>query len=129
MYNVIRIYFNDWRIPFFWNCVKKMGSIIGSRTIKKGKTMLVEVELDYDEFTSLGGHFKKVHLFSEDVMNMRSTLSSKGIHSSTKYFLIPRTLRDGISLDDAGDIICHRLNLKNRAMFIYLVNLALKNPR
>jgi len=88
--------------------------------------MLVEVELDYDEFTSLGGHFKKVHLFSEDVMNMRSTLSSKGIHSSTRYFLIPRTLRDGISFNGKEDIVCHRLTLKDRAMFIYLVNLASK---
>jgi hypothetical protein len=96
-----------------------MGSVISSKLTKNGKIVL-EVELDYDESLELKGHIKNIHVFSEDVANIKTNLSGRGKNSATKYFLIPRELRKNVKISDG--VKCQKIETDSKLVFIYVVD-------
>ena len=51
-----------------------MGRILGTKTTKEGK-VIFEVEMDYEQALQLKGHIQNIHLFSEDVADIKAHLS------------------------------------------------------
>ena len=96
-----------------------MGSIVGMKTAKDEK-VVVEVELDYNESLQLKGHIKNIHLFSEDAANIKTNLSQRGTNEATKYFLIPRELRDSLTFDEK--VNCQRIETGSKVIFVYVVD-------
>jgi len=96
-----------------------MGSILSSRVTKNGK-IVYEVEMDYLESLQLKGHVKNIFLFSEEVAEIKTNLSGRGKNEATKYFLIPRELRDNIKFNDK--VKCQKIETPSRAIFIYVVD-------
>lgn len=86
----------------------------------KGDKVFVEVVMDYEEYLCLEGHTKNVYLFSEDSARIKSNLSQRGTNEATKYFLIPRELREG--LEFADDAKCQRIDSDAVTLFIYMVD-------
>jgi len=95
-----------------------MGSIIASRRTKEGKVLL-QVELDYEEVLALKGCIDNVFLFPEDIATIKANLSCRGKNEATKYFLIPREFRQDLKFP--RPVKCHRVNLADKAIFVYVV--------
>lgn len=101
-----------------------MGTIINTK--KKGNKIISEIMSDYQDYLQLKGHFDKIHLFSENISEVRSNISQRGKNAATKYFLIPKQFRKGIKFDN--QTACQKLELGNKIFFIYAVDKAKTNP-
>jgi len=95
-----------------------MGSIISSR--RDGGKVIVEVLSDYEEFLQLRGHLDDVRIFTEQVADVKTNISQRGKNEATKYFLIPREFRKGFKFNNSTS--CQRINLKDKVIFIYVVD-------
>jgi len=96
-----------------------MGRVLGTKTTKDGKVVF-EVELGYEEALHLQGHIRNIHVFSEDVADIKTNLSQRGKNSATKYFLIPKEYRKGFRFDNS--ISCQRLDIGDKVVFVYVVD-------
>ena len=76
-----------------------MGTIISSRKSEDGK-VIVEVAMDYEEFRQLRGNMEDIHLFAEDIKDIKANISQRGKNEATKYFLIPKELRKGLKFTE-----------------------------
>lgn len=95
-----------------------MGKILSSKRNDKG--VLFEVEVNYEEATLLQGHYDSVHLFTENIADFETNISSRGKNSVTKYFLIPRNLRK--SVDYKCPVNCQKIETGEKIIFIYVVD-------
>jgi len=96
-----------------------MGTILGTKTVKDSK-IIFEVELDYEESLKLKGNIKNIHVFSEDAAETKTNLSQRGTNEATKYFLIPRELRDNLTFNE--EVKCQKIDTNIRTIFIFVVN-------
>jgi len=96
-----------------------MATIIGSKTTKDGK-IIYEVKTDYQESLQLKGHIQNIILFSEETAEKRTNLSGRGKNSATKYFLIPRELRQNIQFPQT--VKCQKIETPTKTTFIYIVD-------
>ncbi|MFA6088249.1 MAG: hypothetical protein WC755_00165 [Candidatus Woesearchaeota archaeon] len=96
-----------------------MGTILSSKTTKEGK-VIHEVMVDYEESLQLRGNIQNVHIFSEDVADIKTNLSGRGKNEATKYFLIPRELRKDVQLKDK--VTCQKIQTDSKVVFIYVVD-------
>ena len=96
-----------------------MGIILGTKTTKDNK-IIFEVEMDYEESLKLKGHIKNIHVFSEDAAEIKTNLSQRGTNEATKYFLIPRKLRENLKFNEK--VKCQKIETDTRTIFIFVVN-------
>jgi len=96
-----------------------MGVILGTKTTKDNK-IIFEVEMDYEESLKLKGHIKNIHVFSEDAAEIKTNLSQRGTNEATKYFLIPRELRENLKFNE--QVKCQKIETDTRMMFVFVVN-------
>ncbi len=96
-----------------------MGTILSTRTTKDNK-IIFEVEIGYEESLKLKGHIKNIHIFSEDASKVKSNLSQRGTNEATKYFLIPRELRNNLKLDE--EVKCQKIETDTRTIFVFVMN-------
>jgi hypothetical protein len=95
-----------------------MGFIISSR--RNEDKVILEVQSEYSEFLELKGHFDDVHIFTDKVAYTKTNISQRGKNDATKYFLIPKNLRQGFQFNN--DVSCQRIDLKNKVVFVYVVD-------
>jgi hypothetical protein len=96
-----------------------MGKILGSKTTKEGK-VIFEVEMEYEEALLLKGNIKNIHVFSEDVADIKTNLSQRGKNEATKYFLIPRELRNNLKFNEK--VRCQKIETDAKIIFVYVVD-------
>ncbi|MBW2966132.1 hypothetical protein KY342_03445 [Candidatus Woesearchaeota archaeon] len=96
-----------------------MGLILNSKVV--GSKVIFTICVDHEEALQLKGHVKNVYLFSEQTAQIKANLTARGKNSATKYFLIPRGLREDIKFPQK-QILCQRIDSKEHAIFVYLVN-------
>jgi len=96
-----------------------MGAILSSRIKDDGK-VIFEIAVDYEESMQLKGNMQNVHIFSESAGSIESKISQRGKREATKYFLIPKELRESLNL--SAKTSCQRLDTKTKAVFIYVVD-------
>ena len=96
-----------------------MGVILGTKTTKDNK-IIFEVEMDYEESLKLKGHIKNIHIFSEDAAEIKTNLSQRGTNEATKYFLIPRELRENLKFDE--QVKCQKIETDTRIIFVFVVS-------
>ena len=96
-----------------------MGIILSTRMTREDKVVF-EVEMDYKDSLKLKGHIKNIHVFSEDAAEIRTNLSQRGTNEATKYFLIPRELRDGLNFNK--NVKCQKIETDSRNVFIFVVD-------
>jgi len=93
---------------------------------KDGNKVRVEVLSDYEEFLQLKGHLNDVYLFTDNTANIQTNISQRGKNEATKYFLIPRQFRRGFRFDNTTS--CQRFDVKNKVIFMYVVDKMRVNP-
>jgi hypothetical protein len=96
-----------------------MGTILSSKMKDDGK-IIFEICVDYDEATQLKGHMENIHLFSENVEQVETHVSTRGKNDSTKYFLLPREFRSGLQLDKP--IACQKIETKTKNILVYVID-------
>lgn len=96
-----------------------MGTILSTR-MTKDDTVIFEVEMDYNDSLRLKGHVKNVHVFSEDAAEIRTNLSQRGTNEATKYFLIPRELRENLNF--SKNVKCQKIETETRKIFVFVVD-------
>jgi hypothetical protein len=97
-----------------------MGEIISSRVKEDGKVVF-EIAVSYEEAKQLKGHLNRVHVFSEDVADIKSNIAQRGKNEATKYFLIPKEVRKTMKLTDAP-VGCQLIETNGRYIFVYVVD-------
>ncbi len=96
-----------------------MATIISSK--KHGNNKVVaEVLADYDEFLQLKGHLNDVYLFTNNVAEIQTNISQRGKNEATKYFLIPRELRQDMKFTEK--VKCQKLETESKIIFVYVVD-------
>jgi len=96
-----------------------MGVILSTRAVKDNK-VIFDVELDYEESLSLKGFTKNIHVFSEDASEINTNLSQRGVNEATKYFLIPKELRNNLTFGEK--VKCQKIETPLKNIFIFVVN-------
>lgn len=96
-----------------------MGTILGTKTTKNNK-IIIEVEMDYEESLQLKGYIKNIHVFSEDVADIKTNLSQRGKNEATKYFLVPKQLRGNLKFNEK--VRCQKLETDTKIIFVYVVD-------
>lgn len=96
----------------------KMGKIISTQRNENG--IVFNIELGPEEATMLQGHYDNVHVFSEDIAEFKTGISSRGKNYVTKYFLIPKKLRQ--RLDHHCPVNCQKIETDEKVIFIYVVD-------
>ena len=102
-----------------------MATIISSKKYGRNK-VIAEILSDYDEFLQLKGHLNDVYLFTDNVAEVQTNISQRGKNEATKYFLIPRQFRKGFKFNNTTS--CQKIDLKDKVIFIYVVNKNKINP-
>ena len=97
-----------------------MGLITSSKVVKD--KIVFSVCMGQEEALQLRGHVEDIHIFSGRIADIRTNLSGRGKNCATKYFLVPRELRKGIKFPQTKQISCQRIDTKEHAIFVYLVN-------
>ena len=95
-----------------------MGKIIGSKRTEKG--VLLEIEVGFEEATILRGYYDGVYVFTDQVNDYETHVSTRGRNSSTKYFLIPKHLRR--DLDFSGAVSCQKIDAGDKVYFVYALD-------
>lgn len=96
-----------------------MGTILSSRMKDDGKVVF-EIAVDYDESVQLKGHMDNIHIFSENVTDIKTNISQRGKNEATKYFLIPKELRKDLKFD--AKTTCQKIETKTKTIFIYVLD-------
>ena len=97
-----------------------MGNIISSKIVND--KIIFSVRMEQKEALQLQGHVNDIHIFSERIVDIRTNLSGRGKDSATKYLLVPRELREDIRFPQSKQISCQRIDTKEHAIFVYMVN-------
>lgn len=96
-----------------------MGSILSSKVKSDGK-VTYKIIVDKEEALQLKGKLDKIHVVSEDAADISSRISFRGKNAATKYFLIPKELRDDIK--KSKEVMCQKLDTPSRAIYIFYVD-------
>ena len=96
-----------------------MGAILSSRIKDDGK-VIFEISVDYEEATQLKGYMNNVHIFSENVADIKTNISQRGKNEEKKYFLIPKELRKNLKFN--AKTTCQKIESKTNTIFIYVVD-------
>lgn len=94
------------------------GAILSSKRRSDGK-IVMDVLVDPSEIKHLKGNMDDIFLFSEHVSHLKTNISTRGKKGATKYLLIPRDLRDDISLDK--QVMCQKIDLKDKVIILYAI--------
>ena len=96
-----------------------MGTILNAKLKEDGK-VIYEILVDREEALRLKGNMENIHLFSEEATTRKSRISLRGKNEATKYFLIPKDMRENIN--EKKDVLCQKIEGKYKDIFIFIVN-------
>ena len=82
--------------------------------------MVFHLRLDWNEVAQLGTWMDKLHIIPEEKAKIKSTIFERGKNGSSKYFLIPKALREGLKLGKEAS--CIRINSKDKVVLAYILN-------
>ncbi len=97
----------------------KMGTVISSKVRDDGKVVF-EVCVEEAEALQLAGHLSNIHLFSENNLDITTSMSGRGKNEATKYFLIPKSIR--VDLNTRKKVHCQKIETKTKMMFIFVMD-------
>ena len=96
-----------------------MGQIQSVKTMKNGK-VIVTLELSETELLWLQGNMQDMHLFSESNLMYRTKLVQRGKRESSKYFLMPKELRQNLVANK--EVNCNKIETSSKTIYLFTVN-------
>jgi hypothetical protein len=103
-----------------------MASIMGSERVGEDN-VIAHIKLSLDDFEALKGSMDKIHLIPEKGASDFSSVYARGRNGNTKYFRIPKELKDGLPMkkkeaEVKDDIPCIRTKSENKILWTFIVN-------
>ncbi len=95
-----------------------MGRITSTKLMNNDKIQ-VNLELTHEEALWLKGNIDKMHLFSENNLEFETRLIKRGKRESTKYFLLPKELRNNVI--PSNKVTCNKIETKTKNILIFAV--------
>ena len=95
-----------------------MGKIEDIKKLEDQRIFL-NLEISTMQLSWLKGHLAKMHVFSENNLEHQTRLIKRGKRESTKYFLLPKGLRDGVI--PSANVNCNKIETNDRHIFIFAV--------
>ena len=80
---------------------------------------LIDLEINKEELMRLRGALNEIIIFSEESLENESRLIKRGKNESTKYFLLPRNLRENISA--TKNVACSKIETNCSDIFIFSI--------
>ena len=96
-----------------------MGSILSSRVLDDGK-VVYEISIERDEALQLKGNLDGIHIISERAADISSRISLRGKNDATKYFLIPKELREDIK--KSKEVSCQKIETHAKSIYVFYVD-------
>ncbi len=96
-----------------------MSKILSLKTMSNDKIQIT-LEVSKIEAERLKGRMEKMHLFSEENLEMHARLVQRGKKDSTKYFLLPKEHKSRILV--SNDIACTVIETKTKKLFVFSTN-------
>ena len=96
-----------------------MGKIIGVNA-GTGDKIKVTLEMTQGEFEFLQGSLDKMHVFTEKNLTYSTRLVQRGRRESTRYILLPKEFRAGITI--TNDLKCAQIETQNKKFLVFAVN-------
>lgn len=96
-----------------------MGRILNLKTLNNDKVQIT-LEVSKQDAEKLKGKMDKMHLFSEENLEMTARLVQRGKKESTKYFLLPKDHKKGILV--SNEIKCNVIETQTKKIFIFSTN-------
>ena len=96
-----------------------MGTILSAK-MNDDRKVIFEASINYDEYVQLKGYMDNVHVFSENIADVKANISQRGKNEATKYFLIPKELRSGLKFN--AKTTCQKIETNTKTIFIYVVD-------
>jgi len=93
--------------------------IIKKITQKNNKKVHVTLEISPEELKRLEGNIDNVHIIAEEFLKHESRLIKRGKRESTKYFLLPKSLREDILPNDL--VMCNRIEMGTYFLYLFSV--------
>jgi len=93
-------------------------------TIKKikqniNKKVEVTLEISHKELKRLEGNIDNIHIIAEEILKHESRLIKRGKRESTKYLLLPKSLRKNIFPSNL--IMCNRIEMGTYFLYLFAV--------
>ncbi|MBN2367999.1 hypothetical protein JXC34_03195 [Candidatus Woesearchaeota archaeon] len=96
-----------------------MGSILSSKVLDDGK-VVYEICIERDEALQLRGNLDGIHIISENAAEIKSRISLRGKNDATKYFLIPKEMRDEIK--KSKEVSCQKIESHSNSIYVFYVD-------
>lgn len=96
-----------------------MGSIDNIKIGTNAKKVQFTISVDYAEYLMLHGHATNIHIFSEDCINIKTSILTKG-KNSTKYVRIPYKLAKNIRANALTKVT--RFDSKDKIIIITIID-------
>lgn len=94
-----------------------MASIIASKRFNDHFELTITLNLK--EFLELRGSIDNLHIIPGQYAQTRSTVYERGRRKCSKYFLIPKDLRDGLL--PKKNVSCLRTNFEDKILWTYIM--------
>lgn len=96
-----------------------MGRVAGIKTINEQKAV-VTLELTPKELIWLKGNIENMHIFSENNLEYETKLVQRGKRESSKYFLMPKDLRENLIIN--SKVRCNKIQTKTKDIYIFAMD-------
>lgn len=96
-----------------------MGKVTSLKSLSDDRVEL-KLELTQKEMLWLKGNLEKMHVFSENNLDMETRLVQRGKRESTKYFLMPKEFKKNVMASNS--VKCTMIESKSKQIFIFAVN-------
>jgi hypothetical protein len=97
-----------------------MGTILASRP-QENYLIRMRLVVNQEEALVLAGSMRNVHVFTEELSDMKAAVIEKGRFGTAKYFEIPKKLRQRSKRSSRG-VQYLRMDTPSKAIFIYIVD-------
>lgn len=102
-----------------------MVSITEAKECKDHYALLVKA--NHEEWKQLKGCMHNIHLLPEEHAMVKATLLEKGRNGCSKYFLIPKHLRENIRIPKQAP--CLKIENQGKIILAYIMEKVLQNKK
>ena len=95
-----------------------MGSVKSTKITSNNKVEYT-VAIDYEEHLILKGHATNIHIFSEDSVDVKTRIISRG-RGNTKYIRLPYNISKEVKPNN--DVRCLRVDSKDKIIIFTVID-------
>jgi len=97
-----------------------MGSIVNANISSEKDKVELKISMNYSEYMMLMGNATNIRIFSEDNENIKTKIRTSGKRGETKYFLIPKDIKNEIKFN--SHTTCQVRDMGDKILMLFVVD-------